>query len=266
MRFSWQNLNEKPGGLKGSPLRHGRAWLHMGKYTLGWEWSLWRSFCHAHIDIRPDRESTLGASVALPGVAFWVHLDTPWGHRLASLTRRRDGSEYGTDRRVGLSVHGWALLWDCWADGMEWRSKDPRWMHGSFNFPDRILGRQKYSTREIETRMVRVPMPEYGYPASATLTLDEWRRPRWPWPRRLLRVNIEIPGGIPEPGKGENSWDCGEDATFGMTCVEPTIEAGIAHLVESVLSTRRRHGGLNWTPARPAEKDNWQFGDPRGGA
>lgn len=51
---------------------------------------------------------------------------------------------------------------------------------------------------------------------------------------------------IPVPGKGENSWDCGEDATYAFSCMADSVEDGIASLVRSILVRRRKYGGRNW--------------------
>ncbi|HXI16285.1 MAG TPA: hypothetical protein VNM48_07925, partial [Chloroflexota bacterium] len=78
-----------------------------------------------------------------------------------------------------------------------------------------------------------------------------WGRRRWPhWPltRRMVRADVQVPEGVPHPGKGENAWDCGEDATYALTCAEQTPEAAVGRLVESVLRDRRRYGGDQWRP------------------
>jgi hypothetical protein len=251
MRFHSQNLNEKRGGRIGSKFRNGRAWLHIGRYTLGWQWCiLWGQQCHVHFNVRPDGEGTLGWSAAIPGFAFYFHLDTPWrGAWLDNITRR-PGAKYGNERQIGLSIHDAAIWWDVWADQMERRSKDPKWRHGAFHFDDFLLGRSVYSKREIERRETVVPMPEGCYPATITLTEDTWKRPRW-FPTRRLSANVEIPNGIPHAGKGENSWDCGDDATYGMGCAAETVEEAIGKVVASCLRDRKRYGHASTTPRKP---------------
>lgn len=252
MRFHWQNLNERRGGSTGTILRHGRAWLHLGRYTLGWEWSIGRATCHAYVTVRPSGDSTIGGSIAVPGVALYAHLDAPWGHadRMDDLTRR-PGSKYGTDRRTGVSVSDWMIRWDLWADDMEWRPREDRWRHGYLNVLDLLGGRAIHSERDIESRQVVVPMPEGCYPATARLYESTWKRRRWPFARRLMRITLDIPAGIPHRGKGENSWDCGDDATYGLTCNADSIEDGIGKAVASALEDRRRYGRTSDTPREP---------------
>jgi hypothetical protein len=66
---------------------------------------------------------------------------------------------------------------------------------------------------------------------------------------RRIRAKITPDTPIPFPGKGENSWDCGEDATHSMTCNATNEQEAVAKLVASVLNDRYRHGGKNWRPA-----------------
>lgn len=91
-------------------------------------------------------------------------------------------------------------------------------------------------------------MPEHPYPATVRLFESTWKRPRWPFARRMVRAEIEVEGGIPHPGKGENSWDCDDDATYSLTCQARTAEDAVAKLVGSVLRDRRNYGGRSWRP------------------
>jgi hypothetical protein len=100
-------------------------------------------------------------------------------------------------------------------------------------------------------------MPEGAYQGTAKLVLYEWSRPRW-FTKRMKRCEIRVPAGIPHEGKGDNSWDCGADATFGMTTGEcSSIPQGVGLLVGSVLRDRVEYGGWgdrNWNKQR--ERDH----------
>lgn len=160
---------------------------------------------------------------------------------------------YGEDREVEISFHNGALWWSFWTDPMSWSSKTPRWRHGNFDFADFFLGRSKCEHRTIEARDVLVPMPEKAYPAKAELQEWTWKRPRW-FAKTIKRVQIDIPGGVPIPGKGENSWDCGDDAIFGTTTAARSIAEGVGQLVGSALRDRVRRGGWSdWTWSRQGE-------------
>lgn len=100
-------------------------------------------------------------------------------------------------------------------------------------------------------------LPEKAYKAIATRSRIVTRgTPNWPFGRpTLYRVNLEFSPPfepVPVPGKGENSWDCGENATYGMSCAADTIEEAIGKFVSSTLRTRTRYGGQNWTPKQKA--------------
>jgi hypothetical protein len=128
-------------------------------------------------------------------------------------------------------------------------------MHGSFYPLDVLLGRMRYSEQVVEERAVIVPMPEGAHAAHAKLLRASWKRPRWPFAHELNRVTIDVPEGVPVPGKGENSYDCGPDAIFGTTVTARTIEDGVGELVASALQTRRRRGArpdYNERETRPA--------------
>jgi hypothetical protein len=47
-------------------------------------------------------------------------------------------------------------------------------------------------------------------------------------------VEIEVKGGVPVPGDGENSWDIDDDAVEIMTVAADTIEEAIAKFKESI--------------------------------
>lgn len=239
-RLWWhsQNLNEKPGGRLGAKWRHGRAWLHVGS----------NGCLHAEWHFFSIGSFSIGFDVGGDGDNDFLIYFCPC---FFSIYLGVEGLKYGLGwkwlpdygRECSLRVHHWAVWINPWSREHEWRSEDPWWIRGLvIHLDDLIFGRDKYSEHDLETRAVLVPMPEGSYKATARLFESTWARPRW-FARRLLRVELDIKGGIPHEGKGENSWDCGEDATFGTTCPAETIEEGIAKLVESVLESRHRRGG-----------------------
>lgn len=160
----------------------------------------------------------------------------------------------GERRRLSLTFHDGAMWWCIWRDDDSWSRDVPKWRDGNFNPMNTVFGRQKCSTETLEIRDVLVPMPEKAYPATAKLEEYTWKRPRWPFAKTMKRVTIDIPGGIPFAGKGENSWDCGDDATFGITTGEcRTIPEGVGILVGSCLRTRVKNGGWSdWEWKREA--------------
>lgn len=255
MHFHWQNLNDKPGGRQGSGIVHGRAWLRFGDYStnrtnFGWEWSLFSSRCGVSFRAEQSEDTGLGFSVSVPWLlSFYLHLN---GGLFAWLARKLLAAVEHSDRELYLRIHGGALWWTIWRDPMGgWDRSVPRWRDGNFNFIDLVLGKPSYSERGLQVVETVVPMPERSYPATVKLYEGTWKRPRW-FAQRIIRAEVDCKNNpIPHPGKGENSWDCGDDATYGLTTGPVrNVEDAIAQTVETVLRSRRRYGGsVNWQAA-----------------
>lgn len=115
---------------------------------------------------------------------------------------------------------------------------------------DRILGRLDCTTTTGEPRPTIVPMPEGNYPATVTKEERIWQRKRWPFSyKRRVDYSIDIPTGIPVPGKGENSWDCDDDGIYGTGGDSP--HAAVGNAVGSALRSREQYGsGVAWVPTR----------------
>jgi len=262
--MNWQNLNEKPGGRMGCGLFHGRAWADLDRWPsrikAKWEWLLWQSrFCFFRI--ATDEEDGWEIVLAVPPFAFWFHLDAPWLWKPTVLKEGRMASGPPApytliderEFKIDFSIEDLTLRFVLWGRKWDWQKADPWWIRGvSLNLSDFFLGRAEYSTRDLDIQPAIVPMPEAAYECTVRLFESTWKRPRWR-PQRLVRATVDIPVGIPHPGKGENSYDCDEDRCYSLTCPESTVEGAIARVVESVLRSRRKYGGsVNWQPAKVA--------------
>ena len=229
MRFRWQDLNDSKPRKRHF---HGRSWFYFGKgdrRCLAAEWVIPSMRCGVTVQRRA------------------LHLHVP----LIGSVYLSDGGDWGW-RELSFSIGRECVRWNIWTSTMEWSSSTPWWRNGSFYFIDFLLGRHKHSESQVEHREVLVPMPERAYKGTAVLHLGKWKRPRWPFSKQMLRATVEMNEGeqIPVMGKGENSWDCGEDAIYSQTSPAKTIEEGVAHMVESALRSRRKYG----TPPRIAEQ------------
>lgn len=217
----------------------GRLWIYLSKdyqSKVGFDWNIWRFSCSAELRFG-EHEDDLGFHIAFPPVSFWFSLNAKWAYKIVKMLDATSG------KSIGFSIHSWAIWWNVWHGDFEgWSSNDPKWKHGSFHPIELLLGREVCTTRDIEARDVMVPMPEKNYPAKAKLVEYRWKRPRW-FEKRMLRVQIDIPGGIPHSGKGTEAWNCGDDATFGLTTCARTIPEGVGNLVGSVLGDRVKYGG-----------------------
>ena len=173
-----------------------------------------------------------------------------------------DEGSYPESREISLRIHGWALWWTLWMNGNEWRSTDPKWRRGSFHFDDALLGSRGYVCENLGSAIAsHVTMLEGEYPVTLQRQRQTWWRPRWPWwPLRMVRESLDVrcECGVPFPGKGENSWDCGDDGLFGTAFDVVTPEEACAKYRDVVLDYRRRYGGQKcaeepW-PQPPAER------------
>lgn len=172
---------------------------------------------------------------------------------------------------VGLTGASWCLGQD---DG-HWRTDAPlkerlrrnhlRWFrlgwHGGAEKP-----------AVVDKTISAVYLPEGAYPVTVTLKRRRWRvlvGPYRPSRRSKCQVRFYLPvlrrvsysaeidaaadgaKGLPIPGKGENSWDCGQDALMATSVkvAKPDdvrdrewLAPAIAKATESVLRSRLRYG------------------------
>ena len=160
-----------------------------------------------------------------------------------------------------VKFHDRAVWWSLWHSKWSWSSKTPRWRKGAFHWWDWLTGKPVYRSEVTDgPRRIGIPMPEGVYEASITMSHDTWKRPRWPWPQERNGYDIKVisrpgpdgpydpgldpPNGyVPVPGKGENSWDCGGDGTFGQSGSARTVEQAIGDFVAGALRERQRHAG-----------------------
>jgi len=227
-----QNLNEdSKGNIRGSKFWHGRSWLKWkeGACGLGVKWIIGKQACFCHAYVQVGGEDLLKIGIALPWVfVLWFHVDMKH--------KRQEEME------IGLNLFKGLLSWKIWSRSNEWHMDTPRWRGGSLYIPDFILGKRKYSSETIDEDRVFIRMPEECYHGNCRISRDTWRRSRWPWPLILTRATIELDKPIPIPGKGENSWDQGDDAVHSMTMCATTKEEAALILQNSVLDTRKRWG------------------------
>lgn len=199
-------------------------------FALGWGFA----FLIETSDECPRRGFTL--YVHLIYVAAWFHLPWFWRPR--------------AERQYGFRVFDCALWWSFDEPTMSWSSRDKWWRRFTIR-PARILfGREKCVRVDAPDALnVVVPMPEGSYPATVRRADYTWTRSRLPfWKRKRTDWYIDIPHGIPFNGKGENSWDCGDDGLFGTGGDSP--EDAVANAVKSVLRNRKKYGETSETRGR----------------
>ena len=250
-REDWYVISVDHGEDKGkAPWRARAVIVHGPRTEAKAEWScLARGFGYGVEFGRNGGEGDVGLSIyAGPLASVWLGLRSPW---TSWLRVRPDQPDRYTARQTGLRLFPYE---DCYVQ-VKVEDRDDQWSKGQPWWWSWSLGRQQVfgptdcTTTVTGTGDTVVPMPEGTYPATWTQEQREWRhrRPIGTWRDRLLgvrtrtNVRLDISGGIPHEGKGENGWDCGMDGLFG--CGGATVADAVANAVRSVTRDRERYGG-----------------------
>lgn len=202
-----------------------------------------------------DSEPTIGLSISIPHVCY-IHFGFDHPKEFEWQKKFGKSGDMGftyEGREISLSwnIEHHYISWNWWVDPSGWSSKRPKWRDGSFYYLDFLLGRHIYKCEEIESRVVQLDMPEGIYSCHIQLSKDTWTRKRFPFLKKSRLGAMVIPEyPIPVPGKGENSWDCGEDAVFSSGCIAATYDEAIQEIKESVMRDRNKYGGgERWRPS-----------------
>lgn len=251
-----------------------RLWKY-GRLFLRGPWRLPRLAFHWHFTTKPvyplalkldlgGEDNTVGASVYLPFTGgFHLEFDfLPWKWRVKlGLTEEREtGLSFG-DGTLRWDLH--RRRWATWHSRKSWRSKSlrERWAirlkdgsEGSFDIVQLLLGKVQHESELLSEHDAVVNLPEGDYPVLVSLERATWKRPRGRT-RVVLRANVQpAERAIPHPGKGTTSYNCGEDASFGLTCPAATVEEAVEAMRASVMRSRADYGsGEKWRPEKTWE-------------
>lgn len=215
--------------------------------------------CHQtpHLSFRMDGgESEVQFHIALfigVWLTFQCFLPTSWFPSYESGTYGRLPGE----RAFKIYWFEWALWWNFWMPEDEWNSTDPKWRRGSIHFDDLILGKRTVRWEPIDRARFYLPFFEGCYQVVVTkkLLIEKW--PRW-FTRKSVSFEVEAPTGIPHEGKGENSYDQGEDSTYAMSFhsrglprrYDTSCFDAAMYFWTSCMETRKRYGSATWTPSK----------------
>lgn len=253
MYFHWQNLNEKPGDnyeASGHPFRHGRAWFNWEEQRRALEVEWTHGGLHLALGIRFEGDGgKVQLQAALPLLfQYFVGFSSP------GIRKLMDRLKVGWDTRViSAVVHHGSFWWSIWAKEGEWNSTDPWWMSGSFDPLDFLFGMPHFESEVISTQDVLIPTPERVYEATFTLERRFGGRPRWPFKKEFRGSTVEVKdrAGVPVPGKGENSWDCGPNSIHSQSSPETNPHDAVMSFLRSVFRDRLRYGGrYTYSPSR----------------
>jgi len=148
-------------------------------------------------------------------------------------------------KEICVKLHDKGMWVSIWKNPFSWSASDKnRWYRDFCIHPlDIIFGRIIYLSDDIETVQVPFAMPEAHYTLTIKRFRSTWMRPRLPWfKHELLRAEIKPSKPVPVPGKGENSYDCGDDAIHSLTCPATTVGEAVGSFFESIDRQRTRYG------------------------
>lgn len=181
------------------------------------------------------------------GYGFWLTWELPWSWmRLLHFPK----SEREFSLRWYVDNLHLSLFSDDWGASIGASNNRHRWTLWD---NDWITGRDKYSKLVLWNGTGVVNVGQWDgdeYTVDVEFSKSIWRN-RFRTKERYGFWMDAQKGQYPiVPGKGENSWDIGDDAILGTGFDDGTILEALEHYAEAVRSTRLRHGGPNWRPAK----------------
>lgn len=225
---------------------NGAFWLHWKCKSVHIEWSFFnKSFSiGTGLKFGNEKNTVFNIDFLIGSLYFCTEnvLPTWFMKRFERIDHQR---EISVCLSLGGYPAGW-LRWNVWTDPDSWHSTTPKWRDGSFNFVDFLLGDYSYNREIIKVYDdVIIPLPEKNYHAQISELIETWSRPRWPFKHSRRCYSLDMPEGtcIPFPGKGENSWDCGDDGICSCGCEGKSLADIIAHTVKTVIENRIKYGG-----------------------
>jgi hypothetical protein len=231
-----------------------RWWLHLGLrlLTFNLEVHWWGPNRWFSLGLLETDNGQVGGHLALGPFWFSLHVESwplfgKWPCRATGISAH-DGALW---LQLAYRTDAWEKPRGGWRQRLRWRWRQGlSWRLDPLNL---LCGKAQYRPGTPELHQATLPLPEGNYKVNVELRTDSWRRPRAPWTSRLRRAHMTLPTPIPIPGKGENSWDCGEDSICSLTCPAPDVCTAVTELFTSVLRRRYRHGtrsggGTDWRP------------------
>jgi len=255
-----QNLRDNPHARETTFFKR-RGWADRWR----WELCLYRPLAPflgagrtIGFDVQAGGEDPAAVGVSVNLLWLFIHLTfhraLPKRWEIGWYTRTVDGKEVKNPRWFDDSMgRNWGFYLFETHLVFRWNSAE-QGNHGpgfywSIFVDEFFLGRNVYTTRHHRKHSnVDIYFPEGLYHLDIDLFEGVWTRKRfpfWPFAKTIQRAKVKVveKGGIPKPGKGENSWDCGDDATYSITGPAKSVHEAIEMIRATVLRQRRRYGG-----------------------
>ena len=256
--------------IPGSILRAGRWGMGQGKWGVGAHvsWSHFHRLDWAEVELSFNKDdSHVSIALILPWVIHWsirVSLSYRWLSKWM-LDDRVFSLKVGY---VGTILQ-WAVAYNEHAEmtgRLEYYktqgtcSKLQRWRGWTGKIPAPplrtwLFGGLECRCETLDSREVHIPMDNQLFPAKWSLQHRWWKRPRLPWvSKHELASDLRVNDPPQFAGKGENSWDCGNEGISGMGSKELTPAGAVGDYVKAVLKRREKYGDPHEEiPAPPEE-------------
>lgn len=163
-------------------------------------------------------------------------------------------------RRYGFYFYDWAFVWHFHAKAHESSSKDPWWMHQYIHLDELVFGKVEMLKAEIcsiEDIHFKIGEKEFVMDSIEWIRYTRFRRfiPYSLYHRKSIGVDMKIEDPPKRAGKGENSWDCDDDGSYGLHRSWPhetpnylknrdiAAKQAVDIYVSSLFSDLKRYGG-----------------------
>lgn len=203
-------------------------------------------------------------SLSLGLILFSLYLTFPlpkWTYEMQKCIATWDNNKefyLVQGRRYGFYWYEWTFWWSWKAKTHESSSKDPKWMRFNFCIPDFLFGRVEVISNEVlSAKNLKFKLSDKEFVINS-IVWERNRRFRRHIPISLYSkenysVDIKIDKPPMRSGKGENSWDCGNDGTYGLGAewkfnipswenVAESKKLAVAYYVDHVLKDAKKYG------------------------
>jgi hypothetical protein len=204
-----------------------RTWKNFGESRISVELATGEHARRLAVELMVGGEYAFLLNIAIPFLfSIWFGL---YSWRMSRMLRLPYES-----RTTGFYISKELSHLQIWNDDSEWTRKSRSWSVLNENL---FFGRSHFKKEPLQTIEGFIPMPEKDYPATFEISRDTWTWKRFKKPLTLVRVMVNIPEGIPHPGKGTSSWNLDDDALFGMGCAVESVETAVSEATQKVIAS-----------------------------